>query len=140
MHDYQYSVILFLFALCLNSKSRPVAIILIIECLFYSLILHLDISASNYIYYYSLTATLCLFTGLLLSRHNQYASFCSYALVLISLYGACQWVNYLPHNSYDVMFALITIIQLISVTPKGLVNGLVSNQFGMHTNTPRDSH
>lgn len=131
MYIYQYVVIFLLLTLCLNSKSRRGAITIITAYFFIFILLSLKIEASIYIYYYSISAFLCLFCALYLQSFNELAAICLHFLVLLNAYGAYQWVNYLPHTSYDFIFAIIMNLLIVTLIPKGLIDGMFNRRLGV---------
>ena len=128
MHVHQYAIIFIIFLLCFLKPSRAGALILLVYYFLYSVLIFADVPASNYLPYFSITATLCLLAGLALHRVNNCAAFCSYLLAAMCLYGAHQWFNYLPKERYDVICGVISFIQLIAIAPKGFINGLYNKR------------
>lgn len=79
------------------------------------------------IYYYSCAATLTFIVGLILQRYYFVAAICSYSLVLVNIVGYWLYENYYEPALYDNISAIILLIQLSSLLPKGLLNGLRRN-------------
>ena len=81
----------------------------------------------NGVYYYSCSAILNLIIGLNLHFINKRAAICSYLLVIVYLLGVLLWYGYYEPTLYDNISILILVIQLITITPKGLLNGFRYN-------------
>ena len=79
------------------------------------------------IYLYSCTALLNLIVGVILQKAFRVAALCAYALVFVNVGGFLLWVKFYPHALYDNISAIILIIQISSLLPKGLLNGLRRN-------------
>jgi hypothetical protein len=110
-------------ALLLNKASKSDAFVLFVAYSFYQLFI-VDLGA---IYYYSCTSLLNLSVGLVLHHKNKYAAICSYSLIFVNILGFFLWYQYLPPTIYDNISLVILIIQLITITPKGLLNGFRYN-------------
>lgn len=120
MNTSQFIIYSIIFLLLFNKASRTDAFILLLAYSIYQLkIVNLDA-----IYYYSCTSFLNLCVGLVLHHRNKCAAICSYSLIFVNLLGFFMWYQYLPPNIYDNISLFILIIQLITITPKGLLNGL----------------
>ena len=118
MHTYQTIIIVLLICLLFVKASRYGAFILITTYFIYYLLIS-DLSA---IYYYSCTATLNLFVGLILHRKYKYAALCGYALVFVDLYGFFIWHQYIGSVSYDIISGVVLIMQLLFLLPNGVVD------------------
>ena len=115
MHNYQAIILLSLIALIASKASRYGALVILLELsIYYSLIS--DLSA---IYYYSCTATLNLFVGLVLHNRYKLAALCAYALVFANLYGFFIWYQYIDPVSYDIISGILLTAQLLFLLPKG---------------------
>ena len=128
MLDLRYIIVLVLFMYWYKASSKG-AFILMCGYFVYSLLVIYDIPAESYIYYYSCAALINLVVGYLLQRTNKLAAMCSYALVFINIYGSYLWYQYLPPDNYDNISLVVLLIQLITITPRGLINGLKRNRF-----------
>jgi len=120
MNIWQVIIFLLIFLLIFNEASRYDAFILFVAYSFYQLSI-VDLDA---IYYYSCASLLNLSVGFILHHKNKYAAICSYSLIFVNILGFFLWYQYLPPTIYDNISLVILIIQLITITPKGLLNGL----------------
>lgn len=100
------------------------AFYLLLAYLAYYVLLYIDIPASQYMHYYSLSAMLSLLCGMALQRCNIKAALCSYIMVFVNIFGAALWYNYREPCLYDTISALVLALQMILITPKGVINGL----------------
>lgn len=87
-----------------------------------------DIPAESYIYYYSCATLINFIVGHLLQNVNILAALCSYSLVSVNILGAILWYHYLEPDIYNEISVTILIIQLIIITPKGLIDGIRSHR------------
>jgi len=106
-----------------DKDSQFSAVVLIVAYLFYQAFI---VSASD-IDYYSYTPFLNLIVGIILQKRNPYAAICSYSLVLWSVGGFFLWYNYYEPDMYDNISLLILILQVITILPTRLLNGLRSS-------------
>lgn len=123
MLDLRYIIVLVLFMYWYKASSKG-AFILLCGYFVYSLLVFIDIPADSYNYYYSCASFINLVVGYILQKHNKCAAVCSYALVFINIYGSYLWYQYLPPDNYDNISLVVLLIQLITITPRGLLNGL----------------
>jgi len=123
MHITQ-AVILFVLLLIAFDKDKDsslFAFILIVHSLFYYSFV-VDTPATQY---YSYSSYINLILGLYLYSKNKYhAAICSYILVPWDLVGFFAWYQYYDPDYYDNISILIHAIQVITITPKRLLNGL----------------
>ena len=123
MHTYQMVIMILLCFLCFNKASFWGAFTLYVAyCIYAPFIVPM-----SSIYYYSCAASLNLIVGVILQRHYLVAAMCAYALVFTNVVGFLLWVKFYPHALYDNISAIILIIQISSLLPKGLLNGLRRN-------------
>ncbi len=106
-----------------DKDSQFSAVVLIVAYLFYQAFI---VSASD-INYYLYTAFLNLSVGVILQKRNPYAAICSYSLTLCSVGGFFLWYNYYDPDVYDNISLLILILQMITILPTRLLNGLRSS-------------
>ena len=122
MNNSQWIIFSIICLLLFNKASRSDAFILIIAYLVYQSFI-VDLSAASY---YSTTASLNLITGLVIHSRNKCAAICSYSLVLVNVFGYFLWFAYLEPNVYNDISLKILILQVITIIPKGLLNGLAN--------------
>jgi hypothetical protein len=116
MNTFDYIVIGLCLFLLINEASRYGAFILILGKFFYfSLIINIDSG-----WYYTASAMLNITMGHYLYCRYKLASLCAYATVFVNVIGFWLWVNYYPPGLYDVMFAVLMIIQLFFISSKAL--------------------
>lgn len=120
MTEIQWILFAVIYVLIFNRASELGAIVLFTAYSFYALFV-IDLDA---VYYYSVTALINLCSGLALHANNKYTAICSYFLVVINLLGFWLWYQYLPPALYDNICLAILFIQVITIIPKGLLNGL----------------
>ncbi len=105
--------------LLINKSTRDAAIVLIIgKSIYYLLIVGI-----NPLLYYSLAATLNLIMGNVLRHEYKMTAICAYLLVPVNVLGFCLWVNYYPHDLYNVISGIIIVIQLITLSIRILTHG-----------------
>lgn len=119
MYSYQIAIMMALCLLCFNKASFWGAFTLYVAYCIYSPII-VPMSA---IYYYSCAAFLNLIVGIILHIKYKSTAICSYGLVFVNLFGFWLWHASFDPFLYDMMSALILVIQLISLIPKRLLNG-----------------
>ena len=120
MFDYQIAIIITLCFLCFNKASFWGAFTLYVAyCIYAPFVIPMAA-----IYYYSCAATLNLIVGLILQRCYFVASMCSYSLVVVNVFGFWLWHKGYDPDLYDNISAIILLIQLSSLLPKGLLDGL----------------
>lgn len=112
--------IIFLLLFSKDKASSTDAFILIIAYLFYQSF----IVGIPFTQYYSYTAFLNLIVGIILQKRNTYAALCSYSLVFCNVMGFLLWYKYYDPDIYDNISLLILILQIITILPKRLLNGL----------------
>lgn len=112
-----YLVIIFLL---FNKASSRDAFILFVTYSFYQLYI-VDLSA---IYYYSCDSLLVLCMGIVLHHRNKPAAICAYLLCIVNVIGFMLWYWYLEPTLYDTLSSLILAIQLITILPRGLADGI----------------
>lgn len=115
-----FSIILLVFFVKANKTD---AFILLCTYLYY---IEFIIPLSD-IYYYSGSALLNLGAGLSLHFINKNAAICSYLLVPLNVIGYLLWYKYYPPTIYDNIALLILVLQLVTLLPKGALNGLRYN-------------
>ena len=120
MYSYQVFIMIVLCLLCLNKASFYGAfVILTAFCIYSPLIIPMPA-----MYYYSCAGLLNLIVGLILQKDYNAAATCSYSLVIVNLVGYFIYEKGYDPVLYDNISAIILIIQLSSLLPKGLLNGL----------------
>lgn len=125
MISIQLSIFFVIFLLLFNKESRVDAFILFAAYSVYMVFtFYLPAISEDGFYKYSITAGLNLTVGFLLHQRNVHAAICSYTLVIVNLIGFCIWYLHLPLTDYNNFSLAVLIIQLITITPKGLTNGL----------------
>ena len=130
MSAYQYMIIFCYALLLISSPSRRGAVIILSAFLLYYLL----VNPLEWKYYYAATALINTVAGFLLCKKYLAASICSFSLILINAYGYMLCYNYQPPDNYDNISLTILIIQLITMLPKGLFNGIYSSgRNGKHT-------
>lgn len=123
MHSYQAIIMIVLCLLCLNRASFNGAfVILIAFCIYSPLIIPMPA-----MYYYSCAGLLNLIVGLVLQKDYNSTAMCSYSLVVVNLVGYFIYEKGYDPVLYDNISAIILIIQLSSLLPKGLLNGFGHN-------------
>lgn len=125
MHSYHYFVLAALVVFSFNRASRFGALVLSCVTLINLLLVSSSIPPESYIVYYLLSALTNISVGFILHRKYNSTALCSYVLVVADFYGAVIWYMYLPHYSYDSICFIILIIQLITIRPKGSINGAI---------------
>jgi len=127
MFSYQVGIMIALCLLCMNKVSFWGAFILLISyCFYYLLVVPLPDD-----YYYSCSALTVFLVGLVLQKYYVVAAICSYVLVPVNAVGFLLYDNNYEPTLYDNVCLVILIIQLISLLPKGLLNGLGRNKYFM---------
>jgi len=122
MINYQWVLVFIIYLLLMNKVSNTDASILLSAYVSYQLlVIPLDTL------YYSCSALLNLLVGSALHKRNKPAAICSYSLVLCSVFGYALWLGYYEPYIYDKICLLILLIQILTITPKGLLNGLRNN-------------
>lgn len=122
MPTYQYFIMLVL--ILFHYKASNGAFVVFCGYISFAIITYIDISATNYSYYYVCTSLSCLIVGYVLQKKNVVAAIFSYSLVFVGIYGFWLWYSYLEPSSYDIICAVILFAQLICVTPRGMTNGI----------------
>lgn len=125
MFAYQYIYILMLLIFSFSRASRFGALVLFCATIINLLLVSSSIPPESYIVYYLLSALTNISVGFILHRKYNSTALCSYALTVADFYGAVIWYMYLPHYSYDSICFIILIIQLITIIPKGSINGAI---------------
>ena len=138
MYIYQYIIIAILIFVLLSKASNVGAFILLVEQYIYSLVVF-DLHA---FYYYSSCAAINFITGMLLSNKYLKSALCSYALVFVNIYGYFAWYNYLSPTSYDMLSAVIVVIQITGIFPDDLLNRICRafNEFSLAIRTSFDNY
>lgn len=139
MYTYQYAALLFLAVMCFNKASLKGAFVLMVLHVFNMIVVLCNIPAESYIAYYSVMALANLFVGFVLHRKSNDTALCAYGLVVANCYGGFLWVEYIGHYSYDSICFIIIIIQLITIIPKGAVNGVGKGFFDVPCKRSWDS-
>ena len=123
MYSYQVIIMIVLCLLCLNKASFYGAfVILTAFCIYSPLIIPMPA-----MYYYSCAGLLNLIVGLILQKDYTTTATCSYSLVVVNLIGYFIYEKGYDPVLYDNISAIILIIQLSSLLPKGLLNGFGHN-------------
>lgn len=120
MNTVQVIIYSTVITLLFNKASQKDAFVLFVAYSFYEIKI-VDLDA---IYYYSCASLLNLIVGLILHHKNKLAAICAYSLIFVNLLGFYIWYQYLPSTIYDNISLVILIAQLITILPKGLLNGL----------------
>jgi len=120
MNYSQWIIFFIIFLLLFNKASRVDAFILITAYIIYQSFV-VDLSA---VYYYSIAASLNLIVGLVIHSRNKYAAMCSYSLIFVNVFGYFLWYQYYDPDIYDNISLSILALQIITILPKGLLNGL----------------
>lgn len=123
MFEYQIVIMAVLCFLCFSKSSFWGALTLYTAYSVYSVFI-LPLPG---IYYYSSAAVAVFIVGLILQKHFFVASICSYVLVLVNVFGYWLYENSYDPDLYDNIYSIILIIQVASLLPKGLLNGLRRN-------------
>ncbi len=123
MFSYQIFIMILLCFLLLNKASFLGAfIILMAFCVYGMLVIPMQDT-----HYYSCAALLVFAVGYILHGRYNLAAICSYSLVIANVGGYWLYENYYEPVLYDNICAIILLIQLSSLLPKGLLNGLRRN-------------
>ena len=112
--------VLFVLLFSSDRDSQKVSAILIVANLFY-LSFVMDADAVTY---YSYSAFVNLVVGVLLQKINKLAAICSYSLVLVNVGCFFLMWNYLEGDVYDNISLLILLLQLITITPARIKDGI----------------
>lgn len=125
MHLYQAVIIVMLILIpVITRRNEEVLSIAILHIA--SIAMFYLISDEHYNDYYDVMILLCLISGAVLYPRFKIAAICSYILVLVNALGLFLWYKYYPHDLYNVISAIIFIIQFLSTLPKALFNGMDS--------------
>ncbi len=112
--------IIFIYIIALTSEHKKCSLVILFTHLIYFIFI-IDLNASLY---YSLTALINLIAGLLIHKKNRSAAICSYSLTLCCPLGYLLWFWYFPPSIYDNISLSILALQIITILPWGLKNGL----------------
>ena len=121
MFSYQFVLIVATLVLYLFKKTRAAAIILLAYLFYDEFIVSIE---SDYFYYFC-TSLLNLIVGFSIQKENIEAAICSFLLVLSTILGFIMWYLYLEPTLYNSISAIILTIQLFTIFPRGLLNGLI---------------
>lgn len=123
MFTYQVVIMVVLCFLCLDKASFWGAFTVLMAFCLYGLL----VIPSPDMYYYSLSSLLNFIVGIVLQRNYRVAAICSFSLPVVNVFGF--WLYEAGYDSviYDNICAIILLIQLSSLLPKGLLNGIRRN-------------
>ncbi len=76
---------------------------------------------------HSLSSLLNFIVGIILQRDYKAAAICSFSLPVVNIFGYWLYEKGYDPVIYDNICAAILIIQISSLLPKGLLNGLRRN-------------
>jgi len=116
----QWFIVLAIFLLTFNKASKSDAFVLFRAYLIYQFAI-VDLPAEAY---YSCTAFMNLIVGIILHHRNVSGALCSYSLIFVNCLGFYLWYKYSPPTLYDNISLIILILQLVAITPRGLLNGI----------------
>ena len=123
MFSFQIVIMFTLCSLCFCKASFWGAFTLYISyCVYWAFVIPVSDN-----YYYPCAALLTLIVGLILQQGYKVAAICSYCLVLVNTAGYIIFELGYKHDIYDNICSIILLIQLSSLLPKGLLNGLRRN-------------
>ena len=123
MHLYQGVIIFILVVIVLKTRQNS-EVYSIVWLHAVSISMYYCISEEFYNYYYTVMCFVLLVVGMLLRTRFKVAAICSYVLVPLTALGYVLWYKHYPHDLYDVISAIILIIQFLSTLPKALSNGM----------------
>jgi len=89
-------------------------------CFYIYFLLFVDV---NYSWYYALSATIELSIGVILSAKYRLVSYLNYSLIIVNLFGLYLYKNNIPPLSYDIIYAVISIIQVLILIARGAIHG-----------------
>jgi len=87
-------------------------------------VLNFIISAEAYNTYFMLMMTVSLVVGIFVYGEFKIAGLLSFTLIPVNIIGYLLWYKYYSYDLYQVISAIILIIQFISILPKALLNGI----------------
>lgn len=109
MYTYQYLILAALCGLYFNNQTSKAAETLLLAWAFYiAVTMHLSTE-----YYYAATAFVELLIGYKLNQKYRLVSYMSYSLILVNLLGLMLFKNGLQPTSYDIIYAIISIAQIL---------------------------
>ena len=110
--------------LCLffDSECRQASTAFLIGWAVYlSLYLNIDIAY----YYYALSATIELSISLYLINKYKWLSYIGFFLVALNIYGIFLYVLHVSPLSYDVIYAIASILQFILLASRSAQHGVI---------------
>ena len=107
-------------ALLFPEQSRFAAKIILLFYLVYFIFV-IDADWDNY-YLYS--ATLDTIIGVMLYRRYRVVAILSFSLIIVNYIGYLLSLNYYEPTIYDSMYLIITLLQIIMLIIRGLLNGI----------------
>lgn len=87
-------------------------------------VLYFVISAEDYNSYYMWMMSSALIVGVFVYNEFKIAALISYLLVFVNVIGWLLWHKHYSSDLYNVISAILLIIQFISILPKALFNGI----------------
>ncbi len=80
-------------------------------------------------FYFAFVGLLDLFIGWSFNKRYRIASYLSYSLIFIGLFGFYCWWYGLSEFYYELLYAIIEVIRIISLIARGLLDGVNKNKW-----------
>lgn len=123
MNAPQYIILFCYGCLFFNKASRKGAFIIFTAFVIYSAF----VIGIDWRIYYALSALINLILIFLLIDKYMYAAYCSLSLIFINIYGFILCYNRYSLEPYDDISLFVLVLQLITILPKGAINGLIDS-------------
>ncbi len=120
MYLYQYVLLAGFSCLFFRRETRFAASLFLIGWCAY-LLFFIDAVSS---YKYAACATIELSIAYALNKKNRVVAYMGYALVLVNVYGLVLIVEKRPPDTYDLTYALLSIIQFLFLLARAVPNGI----------------
>lgn len=119
MYIYQYVLMAAFCGLLFKKETRFASIVFLFGWSIYYVIT-LDLDA---VYYYAASATIETAIGFTLNKRYRLVSYLGYSLIIVNLYGFYLYENKIQPQSYDIIYAMISTLQILILITRGFVNG-----------------
>lgn len=119
MYAYQYLILAAFCGLYFNGRTKLAAELFLFGWAFY-FVFTIELSATLY---YSLTATIEAVIGFMLNKRYRLISYLNYSLILVNLFGLVLYKNGFQATSYDIIYAIISIAQVLLLIIRALGYG-----------------
>lgn len=82
-------------------------------------------------YYFAMVATLDLYIGWSLNIKYRIPAYLSYSLIPITFFGLYMWWNDYSKFYYDLFYAIIETLRILSLIARGLLDGVRNSERGV---------